>query len=198
MLKIIISTSLIIFIAGCSTISEERCIEGSWEELGYENGLNGVSQTRFHKISDTCEKYGIIANTTQYFIGYDQGLPLYCTYDRGTDHGEAGRSLNTECRDINAVAYIDGYAEGRIIYEIQREYELLIDAFKETRKDILSINRKLEKEDLTDTDRARLRKDRRIYMEELNEKLIDVRVYERLQGWPKRDLNIPLNVPRKN
>ena len=71
MRKIIFLISFAALVAGCSTISEESCIEGSWESLGYEEGRGGASRGHFTKISETCAKYGIAANATDYWIGYD-------------------------------------------------------------------------------------------------------------------------------
>ena len=69
MRNIILLISFASLSAGCSTISEKNCIEGSWESLGYEDGLDGRSVGRFDKISDSCAKYGIVANSTQYWTG---------------------------------------------------------------------------------------------------------------------------------
>jgi len=81
--KIIFGLGFAGVISGCSTISEESCIEGSWERVGYEDGRGGKSLGHFDKIYETCAKYGVTPNAAQYQIGYDQGLPLYCSYDKG-------------------------------------------------------------------------------------------------------------------
>jgi len=44
--KIILAISGAVLISGCATISEESCIEGSWEKLGYEDALGGSSRDR--------------------------------------------------------------------------------------------------------------------------------------------------------
>jgi len=191
MKKIILAIGFASLVAGCSTISEESCIEGSWENLGYKDGLGGTNRGHFNKISDTCAKYGIAANSTEYWTGYERALPLYCSYDRGYNHGEAGRSLKSECRDINALAYFDGFDEGRIVYGIRQEYEALIEVFDETKESILYIDRELLKDDVTDTERAIHLRNRRAFRLELDDNLIDIRAFERVQGWPKGDFPIP-------
>ena len=102
--------------AGCATISEESCIAGSWESLGYEDGRNGESRGAFNKTAKTCAKYGIAASAPDYRAGYDTGIRQYCSYDKGLAHGEAGSSIKTECREINSVPYLDGYTAGLPLY----------------------------------------------------------------------------------
>jgi len=189
MRKILILVSFAGLIASCSTISEENCIEGSWESLGYEAGRDGESRRHLDKVSETCAKYGITANSTQYWIGYDQGLPLYCSYDRGVNHGESGRSLKAECRDINALVYFDGYDDGRITYEIKQEYEAIIDDYADICDDLLDIDRSLAEDELDEKTRKRLRKTKRRLETELDRTRIEIRSFERAQGWPKFDLS---------
>lgn len=102
--------------AGCSTISKDNCIAGSWESLGYQDGRNGESRGHFSKIAKSCAKYGISANAIDYRAGYDTGVRQYCSYDKGYDHGLSGNSIKTECREINSRPYLDGYNEGLPLY----------------------------------------------------------------------------------
>ena len=178
-------------VAGCSTISEDSCIAGSWESLGYEDGRNGKSRGQFNKIAETCAKYGISANATQYKIGYDQGLPLYCSYDKGYDHGESGGSIKAECREINATKYLDGYDEGRITYAIQREYDGLIEVYDDTKAALEDVTYRMSDASLETRERKRLRDNRHRLERDLDDARIDIRVFERLQGWSKRTLVAP-------
>ncbi len=184
----LIFTSFAILSAGCATISEDSCIAGSWESLGYEDGRNGESRGKFSKIAETCTKYGIAADFSQYRIGYDQGLPLYCSYDKGVDHGESGSSVKTECREIDAIPYLDGYDEGRVIYEIRREYDGLVKAYDKTRKALIDVSDRLSVEVMDPDERQRLRKKERRLQHLLDENRIDIRAFERIHGWPRGDL----------
>lgn len=184
----LILASFAVLSAGCATISEDSCIAGSWESLGYEDGRNGESRGKFTKIAETCAKYGISPNVSQYRLGYGQGLPLYCSYDRGFDHGEDGSSLKTECREINATPYFDGYDEGRVVYEIRREYDSLVAAYETTRKSLVDVSDRLYDQTLEQDERKRLRKKERRLQRQLDDNRIDIRAFERVQGWPKGDL----------
>jgi len=189
--KMILSTIFAGSLASCATISEESCIAGSWESLGYEDGREGESRGHFGKIAETCAKYGITANAAEYRLGYDQGLPLYCSYDRGLSHGEGGSSPKAECREINAVSYLDGYDEGRAIYVVEREYQGLIDVYNDRRVALEGVMRQLYEDDLTDQEYKRLRRLKSDLEDEMDEARIRVRAFERLQGGPKQKLPAP-------
>lgn len=192
MLRIsLILASFAVLSTGCATISEDSCIAGSWESLGYEDGRNGESRGNFTKIAETCAKYGVSADATQYRLGYVQGLPLYCSYNRGFNHGEDGSSLKSECREINATPYFDGYDEGRVVYEIRREYDNLVEAYEATRTALMNVSKRLSVDALDADERKRLRKKERRLQRELDENRIDIRAFERVQGWPKGDLKPP-------
>ncbi len=217
-------------LAGCSTISKESCVAGSWESLGYEDGRNGESRGQFNKIAETCAKYGITANNADYRAGYETGLRQYCSYDRGRSHGEAGNSIKAECREmnftpyldgyneglplycsfdrgfkhgeagnsakgkclrINSVEYADGHAEGRIVYALRQEYDGLIEVYDDRRAALEDVAYRLTTDALDEKERKRLRKKRRRLERELDDVRIDIRAFERLQGWPKLSLPKP-------
>ena len=226
----IILAGFAVMAAGCSTISKDSCIAGSWESLGYEDGRNGESRGHFNKIAKTCSKYGISANATDYRIGYEtgiqqhcsfdkgydhgnsgnspktecleinstpyldgynEGLPLYCSFDRGFNHGESGKSAKSQCRKINSISYLDGHADGRIIYALRQEYEDLIEVYDDKRAALEDVTYRLSHSDMDDSDRKRLKKKRRRLERELDDTRIDIRAFERIQGWPKFKLLAP-------
>ena len=108
-------------LSGCASISEEKCQAGNWQELGYRDGSNGVKRGKASKIADTCAKYGIDMNFDAYLAGFNQGLPSYCTYERGFALGENGSSYNQICSGELAADFAPGYDEGRAVYEIYKE-----------------------------------------------------------------------------
>lgn len=228
--KAIILAGFAIVSAGCSTISEESCIAGSWESLGYEDGRNGESRSHFNKIAKTCAKYGVSANAidyragydtglqqycsydkgfshgeagnsekaecreinaTPYLTGYNEGLPLYCSFDRGFSHGESGNSIKGKCRNINSIPYLDGYEEGAIVYALRQEYSELVDVYDETRAALEDVGNRLANFDMDEKNRTRLRKKKRRLERELDDVRIDIRAFERIQGWSKKQLPLP-------
>ena len=43
---------------GCETISEEACLAGNWEDIGFRDGEQGRSRSRLVKIAETCGEVG--------------------------------------------------------------------------------------------------------------------------------------------
>lgn len=175
-------------ISGCATVSEETCIAGSWEALGYKDGRNGKSRGHFADIAETCAKYGVTPNASEYRLGYDQGLPLYCSYDKGFSTGDNGNSPKEECLAIGADNYVDGHQDGYATYLVRSEYEDLIDDYNDILKAFDNVSERLLDETLPAEEAKRLRKKRKRLARELDDARIDVRAFERVENWPKRSL----------
>ena len=172
-------------LSGCASISEEKCQAGNWQELGYRDGSNGVKRGKASKIADTCAKYGIDMNFDAYLAGFNQGLPSYCTYERGFALGENGSSYNQICSGELAADFAPGYDEGRTVYEINKEHKSLISSYEDKLDDIAGTRGRLETEDLSNDDAARLRKKLKRFRRQAEDLKIDIRAWERLHDLPR-------------
>ena len=169
-------------LSGCATISEGDCVTGSWQDIGYKDGRKGKSRGRFADIAKTCNKYNIVPDRTAYMKGYDQGLPLYCTYDTGYDRGADGSSINRECSGAGFTGYIDGHAEGRIFYDIKSEHQDLIAQYEDAENALIDVRRRLSEDEMDADETKRLRK-KAYRLETLAEDLrIDIRAMERVHS----------------
>ncbi|WP_409433852.1 DUF2799 domain-containing protein [Litorimonas sp. RW-G-Af-16] len=174
-------------LSSCATISEDECIAGSWQDIGYNDGRAGNSRGRFADIASTCAKYDVIPNRNAYMSGYDSGLPLYCTFDNGISRGESGGDPNQECIAINATPYLEGHAEGYAVYQITSEHQSLIDDYEDALTALIEVRRRLDEEDNDADERRRLRK-KEIRLDDRREDLrIEVRALERQYGLPRYD-----------
>jgi len=169
-------------LSGCATISEDKCLAGNWQELGYRDGSNGVKRAKASKIADTCAKYGVDMNFDAYLSGFNQGIPTYCTYERGYALGESGASYNQICSGQLAQDFAPGYDEGRAVYDIYQEHKSLISFSESKVDDITGIRGRLESETLSVEDEARLRKKLRRFRRQAEDLKIDIRAWERLHG----------------
>ncbi len=170
----------VIGLSACATISEDECIAGSWQDIGYKDGRNGNSRGKFADIAKTCAKYNVRPDRAAYMSGYDRGLPLYCTYDKGYRRGEDGSSLNQECVAAGFTAYADGHADGRVFYEIKSEYQGLIDQHENRIEALMDVRRRLKDDELSDQENKRLRKKAYRLENEAEDIRIDIRAMERL------------------
>lgn len=172
-------------LSSCATISEDECIAGSWQEIGFRDGQNGKSRSKLADYAKTCLKYDITPDRATYFRGYEQGLQLYCTYDKGFSTGEYGNTANAECQSVPDNGYFAGYEEGRAIYAINQEYRGLINNYDRTLDDILAVQARLDTEELEPKERKKLRK-KLLRLEDNREDIrIDIRAFERIHNFPK-------------
>ena len=102
--------------SSCATISEEECLAGGWEDIGFRDGENGKSQARLADYNATCSKFSVEPDRTAYLRGYDQGLQLYCNYDRGFSRGSDGNSAQARCEAFPESGYFLGYEQGLKAY----------------------------------------------------------------------------------
>lgn len=187
---IILTTALILgatSLASCATISEDECLAGSWEEIGFRDGERGKSRSKLADYAKTCVKYEIAPDRQSYFKGFEQGLLRYCTYDKGFSTGEYGNQPNAECQTVPDNGYYAGYDEGRIIWSINQEYQELINSYEETIDALVEVERKLTEDELTDETHKRLRKKRLRLEDRREDDRIEIRAFERIHGLSKYD-----------
>ena len=172
-------------LSSCATISEDKCLAGNWQELGYRDGSNGAARDKASKIADTCAKYGVDLNFDAYLSGFSGGVQTYCTYERGFELGENGSSYNQICSGDLAADFAPGYDEGRAVYEIYRERKSLIAVYEDKLGDIAGTQNRLETEELSSEDEARLRKKLRRFRRQAEDTKIELRAWERLHDLPR-------------
>jgi hypothetical protein len=119
MKTLLIATSLLtaaLSLSSCATISKDECVAGGWEDIGFRDGENGKSQARLADYNSTCAKFAVTPDRTAYLRGYDQGLQLYCDFDRGLSRGANGNSTETICQAFPDSDYFIGYDQGLTSY----------------------------------------------------------------------------------
>jgi hypothetical protein len=188
--NLFISVGLVGLLAGCATISEESCLAGNWESLGYDEASAGGSRDNFGSIVKDCAKHNVTADRISYMRGYDQGLAQYCVYDRGYDRGAAGGTPLAECVRAGFTDYADGVEAGRYEYELRQAHSSMVKDYRQIRENIEDLERRIAEDDtLTDTDITALRRDIRTMDGQLVDLRIDIRAFEAQHGWPKVELD---------
>ena len=172
-------------LSACATLSEDKCLAGNWQELGYRDGSNGAKRDKASKIADTCAKYGVELNFESYLSGFDRGVSTYCTYERGYALGENGSSYNQICSGDLAADFAPGYDDGRAIYEVYQEHASLVSNYENKLDDITGTLTRLETENLKPEDRTRLRKKLRKFRRQAEDMKVDIRAWERLHDLPR-------------
>ena len=172
-------------LSACASISEDSCYAGTWEELGYKDGLNGRASTRIASYAKECSKYGVLPDRQAYLSAYDQGIIRYCTYERGFARGERGSSYNQACSGPLAAAFAPGYDAGRAVYDIRQEHRSLIASYYDTVDALIETRRKLREDELIPKEVKRLEKKKARLKRRKEDLRIDIRTLERLHGLPR-------------
>lgn len=116
----------ILLLAGCAatpTVSENQCIAGDWQTIGYGDGMAGFASTRLLMHQEACGDFGIIPVREEYLAGWQEGLSMYCTADNGFQVGQRGGGLNQVCSGELREPFASAHADGRELYLARRDVQ---------------------------------------------------------------------------
>jgi len=172
-------------LSGCHTISEEACLAGSWEDIGFKDGEAGRSRSRLADIAERCAKFNVTPDRTAYIRGLELGLRRYCGPSNGYDDGRAGQQPNAECEAGGFIDYLDAFSDGAEVYQLERERDDLVSRWEERRTAYLNVSGRLDADDLTAKERRRLERKAARLANEMDDIRIDIRAMERLYDLPQ-------------
>jgi hypothetical protein len=135
-----------VILAGCATMSPEECLQANWEEIGYNDAIEGRSVSRSQAHREACAETGVNVDFELYRHGYALGLPYYCTRETGFESGDHGGEYAAQCVSENFPDYASGYSEGLDVFALKRELRELeerIDDKSEQANALLSQIRQL-------------------------------------------------------
>ncbi len=108
-MKIILLILTISFLSACASLDKGECEAANWYQYGQNDGIKG-SKSRETSHTKACAKHNIRFNKDEYFKGYNNGLTVFCTFDRGFETINNGYAMHMVC-DASKV-YVDGYIAG--------------------------------------------------------------------------------------
>ena len=117
-------------LVGCATMSPEECRQANWEEVGYNDAVEGYPASRSADHREACADTGVAVDFELYRHGYSLGLPYYCTRQTGFETADHGGDFATQCRRDTFPDYATGYGEGLDVFALKtemRQIELQID-----------------------------------------------------------------------
>lgn len=116
--------------SGCATMSPEECLQANWEEVGYNDAVEGYPVSRSAEHREACADTGVSVDFELYLNGHALGLPYYCTRETGFETADHGGDFATQCRRDAFPDYVAGYSEGLDVFALKtemREIEIQID-----------------------------------------------------------------------
>ena len=117
-------------LSGCATMSPEECLQANWEEVGYNDAVEGYPVSRSAEHREACADTGVSVDFELYRNGHALGLPYYCTRETGFETADHGGEFATQCRRETFPDYLVGYSEGLDVFALKtemREIEIQID-----------------------------------------------------------------------
>lgn len=171
-------------LSACHSISEESCVGGDWESIGFKDGSKGKKITKADKYNKRCAKFDAVVDLDSYQTGYEAGLPRYCTFENGYERGIDGSSYNKVCAGDLAQDYAPGYEQGRVIYQIYQEHDSMLAQYENYDSALFSVRRKLREDDITDKERERLNRKARRLKQEMYVLQREIRTFERRYDLP--------------
>jgi hypothetical protein len=120
------SLALALLITGCASgLSKQECRLADWRTIGYEDGLQGLPQSRIGGHRKACAEYGVALNLDAYRSGWDEGVRRYCQPGSGYRLGRSGVRYNGVCPAGLEPGFLQAYASGHEIYTLESEVKRL-------------------------------------------------------------------------
>lgn len=91
-------------------------MQASWQELGYDHGVQGYSYDQGKDIVFACREFGITPQLEEYKKSYQQGLAVFCVPEHGFTLGIQGQAYNGVCNDEH---FRRAWEEGNDRYQIE-------------------------------------------------------------------------------
>lgn len=118
-------------LSACASMSAEECTVANWREVGHSDAANGFEQSRLEDHRRACAEAGITPDLDAYLAGFAQGLPLYCTRQRGFDIAASGGSRSGQCDRKEFGSFAQGFDRGVARYRLTRDIDRLSDEWEE-------------------------------------------------------------------
>lgn len=114
-----------IIATGCAVMSEDECRVANWNTLGYNDGVDGRSSSRFTEYVEACSKY-VFVDQKAYNEGRRQGAEQFCTNDNGFNQGRNNKSVTDICNvSSNKADFNKYYHRGNVVYKAHSYLSLL-------------------------------------------------------------------------
>ncbi|MEM9421117.1 MAG: DUF2799 domain-containing protein [Pseudomonadota bacterium] len=178
-------------VAGCAGLTEETCLTGDWNTVGYLDGVNGLGAQKVQDRLKECGRYDVTLDVDGYEAGRQRGLSVFCSPRGALDAGlrEVGNiNLCVNAPALSRRSYQMGveYMRAKNSFEYEeRQYQSALSSIRQLRRDLRYLRSDLDKEDDEGHRKAlqdRIRKKRskiEYERDHLDDKLFDVRRAER-------------------
>ncbi|WP_415883008.1 DUF2799 domain-containing protein [Neptuniibacter sp. QD34_54] len=124
-MRSLILASLFVILPGCASLSQEECLTGDWQGIGYRDGLQGKAEAYLAEHQSACAEYRVSLNLEDYLHGRNEGLKRYCQPDNAYRLGRQGATYAYVCPVELEGAFIAKYQQGREVYQQEKAVKSL-------------------------------------------------------------------------
>ena len=129
---------------GCASgLSKDECLLADWYAIGYEDGVQGLSDSHIGKHRKACSKHGVATDFENYQKGWDEGVHRFCRSSNGYRQGRNGREYNGVCPPELEPGFLDAYNKGHKLYRLESEVRHIARTLESKRNRIRSIEMKI-------------------------------------------------------
>ena len=113
-----------ILLSGCAAISGIRCDVDDWFEQGLADGSNGAEAAKINLYISQCSGQGVNPDKELYLNGHAEGIQLFCTTDKGYQHGRKGYKYTENfCPLDMEIAFMQGYVPASNLFKAENRLE---------------------------------------------------------------------------
>lgn len=144
-----ITLACLILLSGCSTLDEQECRTTDWYQLGIHDGQQGTPANLLDEHNDSCRRYGILPDRSQYLEGRNVGLLEYCQLGNAFRTGINGEEYKGACPLDVDMRFRRYNAAALEVYNSRKQIENIDGQISKKEK-------KLDKEDITEKEKLQL------------------------------------------
>lgn len=112
-------------LASCATMDESECRTADWRAVGFEDGAAGRPVSEIGRHRRACAEHGVTPDLDAWRDGHAEGARYFCNPANGFRQGRAGREYSGLCPADLEAAFVEAYAAGRHLYDLDREIDRL-------------------------------------------------------------------------
>ncbi|MDO3387112.1 DUF2799 domain-containing protein [Gilvimarinus sp. SDUM040013] len=136
----LITLGSLVILSGCSTLSEQECVNADWYLIGLEDGSRGYSVSRIGSHREACAKYSVVPNIESYRSGLSEGYKTYCAEANGYNTGLTGATYQNVCSGQGADKFVQAYQHGRDLYRLRQALASLDQQISDSQNTIEQLN----------------------------------------------------------
>lgn len=145
MIKPLVITALGVWLlAGCASLDQQQCRHADWEQMGRADASQGKHPSALEAYRKDCAEYAIMADSTAYHRGYQQGLTQFCRANSGFYYGRQGKTYAGICPAPLEDDFLRGYQQGRTHYQQQKAWDQLRQDLRRETREIDRLRQRIE------------------------------------------------------